>query len=168
MYVNWCYCLFHSHSHRNLVIWGKPCRRFSLQVKRQLSQVQEVATEARFLGGRKIWCQEEILNKSSETVHMAICLLVLYMCIYIYIYMNMKPYGNEIFSNNQRYADVFCRGVFFWQQAAKRAKEAEQKMAQEVGNIRSGSWIIGWTQWWMSIPKLIAKALRIHVSSKTL
>ena len=27
--------------------------------------------------------------------------------------MNMKPYGNEIFSNNQRYADVFCRGVFF-------------------------------------------------------
>lgn len=101
----------HSHSHRNLVIWGKPCRRFSLQVKRQLSQVQEVATEARFLGGRKIWCQEEILNKSSETVHMAICLLVLYMCIYIY--MNMKPYGNEIFSNNQRYADVFCRGVFF-------------------------------------------------------
>lgn len=64
---------------------------------------------------------------------------------------------------------MFFVGVFFfWQQAAKRAKEAEQKMAQEVGNIRSGSWIIGWTQWWVSIPKLIAKALQIHVSSKPL
>lgn len=116
----------------------------------------------------KIWCQEEILKKSSETVHMAICLLVLlvlYMCIYIWIWNPMEMrYSPTINGMLMFFVGVF----FFWQQAAKRAKEAEQKMAQEVGNIRSGSWIIGWTQWWVSIPKLIAKALQIHVSSKTL
>ena len=49
----------------------------------------------------------------------------------------MKPYGIEIFSNINGMQIIFGRICRL--QAAKRAKEAEQKMAREVGKIRSGS-----------------------------
>ena len=48
--------------------------------------------------------------------------------------MNMKPYGNEIFSNNQRYADVFCRGVFFFDsRLPKEPKKRNRKWRRRLG-----------------------------------
>ena len=104
----------HSHSHRNLVIWGKPCRRFSLQVKRQLSQVQEVATEARFLGGKKFDARKKSWrNPAKQFIWLFVCWYYwYYICVYIYIWiwnpmeMRYSPIINGML--------MFFVGVFFF------------------------------------------------------